>query len=194
MKILTLLGAALLLCLSTVTMAASDKAAEDTCSQYGYTGKLNGLCNAYCEAMDCDSDNPHASKEACERVFMNIVGLLDGQPFPTCSDTDQDGVPNAIDNCPAVANADQLDSDLDGIGDLCDNCIEVANADQEACASGRGKACENNGAYCHTGVVCDSGEFQCVNGEYVTKNPANSCAYCPCPISGQTLADLDPCP
>ena len=143
MKILTLLGAALLLCLSAVTMAAS---AEDTCSQYGYTGKLNGLCNAYCEAMDCDSDNPHASKEACERVFMNIVGLLDGQPFPACSDTDQDGVSNAIDNCPAVANADQLDTDQDGIGDLCDNCLSIANPLQEdANNDGCGDACITGG-------------------------------------------------
>jgi len=165
-------------------------AAEDTCAKWGYTGKLNGLCNAYCEAMDCDSDNPHASQQACEGVYNNIRGLLDGQPFPACSDTDEDGFPNGIDNCPAVANADQLDSDQDCIGDVCDNCIDVANADQlDHDGDGIGSACDFGG----TGI-CDSGEFQCVNGEYVTKNPANSCAYCPCPVSGQTLADLDQCP
>jgi hypothetical protein len=35
-------------------------------------------------------------------------------------DTDGDGVPDDVDNCPTVANADQADSDGDGFGDACD--------------------------------------------------------------------------
>ena len=35
-------------------------------------------------------------------------------------DFDQDGVNNALDNCPFVANEDQADTDIDGIGDVCD--------------------------------------------------------------------------
>jgi len=31
---------------------------EDICTQWGYSGKLNGLCKAYCEAMDCDAEIP----------------------------------------------------------------------------------------------------------------------------------------
>lgn len=34
-------------------------------------------------------------------------------------DTDEDGVSNADDNCPASANADQADSNGDGVGDVC---------------------------------------------------------------------------
>ena len=34
--------------------------------------------------------------------------------------TDGDGVADAIDNCPSVANADQLDTDSDGVGNECD--------------------------------------------------------------------------
>ncbi len=36
------------------------------------------------------------------------------------SDADGDGVPDGLDNCPQVANADQADSDGDAIGDVCD--------------------------------------------------------------------------
>ncbi len=36
-------------------------------------------------------------------------------------DADGDGVPDAVDNCPDTANADQADADGDGIGDACDS-------------------------------------------------------------------------
>ena len=32
------------------------------------TGAAYGLCNAYCEAMDCETDDPHASATACSKV------------------------------------------------------------------------------------------------------------------------------
>ncbi len=35
-------------------------------------------------------------------------------------DTDEDGVPNEIDNCTNIANADQRDTNLDGFGNACD--------------------------------------------------------------------------
>lgn len=37
-----------------------------------FSGAAFGLCNAYCEAMDCDSPNPHASPTACARVAANF--------------------------------------------------------------------------------------------------------------------------
>lgn len=52
-------------------------AMEDVCDET--TGKANGLCVAYCEAMDCDSENPNASENACTKVgenFIRITGEL----------------------------------------------------------------------------------------------------------------------
>lgn len=41
-------------------------------------------------------------------------------PTGTSQDSDSDGVQDATDNCPSVANTDQWDSDVDGLGDACD--------------------------------------------------------------------------
>ncbi len=49
------------------------------------------------------------------------------------TDTDADGVPDATDNCPSVANAGQQDGGgglevpTDGVGDACDNCVNASN-------------------------------------------------------------------
>ena len=39
----------------------------------------------------------------------------------TIVDTDGDGVPDNVDNCPTVPNPDQSDLDGNGIGDVCDS-------------------------------------------------------------------------
>jgi hypothetical protein len=57
------------------------------------------------------------------------LGAVEAAP-----DTDGDGVPDLIDDCPSVANPDQRDSDGDKVGDLCDNCPAVANAGQSTTA------------------------------------------------------------
>src|SRR5262249_30385371 len=57
-------------------------------------------------------------------------GAPTATPPPAPPDTDDDGVIDAEDNCPTVANAKQQDVDGDGVGDACDNCAAVANSDQ----------------------------------------------------------------
>jgi uncharacterized repeat protein (TIGR01451 family) len=44
----------------------------------------------------------------------------DGTADICVPDSDDDGVPDDIDNCPSISNPDQTDSDGDGIGDGCD--------------------------------------------------------------------------
>jgi len=58
-------------------------------------------------------------------------------------DSDGDGVADTLDNCPTVANSDQLDTDHDGVGDACDNCPTVANPDQrDTDGDGLGDVCD----------------------------------------------------
>ncbi|MEK9696379.1 MAG: thrombospondin type 3 repeat-containing protein, partial [Candidatus Poseidoniales archaeon] len=48
------------------------------------------------------------------------------------ADSDGDGIADALDNCPNVANADQLDADGDGIGTACDDDeVEDSSDDEE---------------------------------------------------------------
>ena len=48
------------------------------------------------------------------------------------TDTDADGVSDTEDNCPAVANSDQLDADGDSLGDACDICPEDLDNDADS--------------------------------------------------------------
>lgn len=48
-------------------------------------------------------------------------------------DTDQDGVPNEVDNCPDEPNASQTDGDADGTGDACDVFIPCPSAPRLGC-------------------------------------------------------------
>jgi hypothetical protein len=73
-------------------------------------------------------------------------------------DTDGDGVPDGLDNCPTVYNPDQIDTDGDGQGDACDpdddddgvedgsdNCPLTSNPDQtDTDEDGQGDACDGD--------------------------------------------------
>jgi hypothetical protein len=65
-------------------------------------------------------------------------------PPPPPADSDEDGVPDAEDNCPAVANSDQGDFDSDGIGDLCDMCPATSPG-----STVDGYGCETDGGTAH---------------------------------------------
>lgn len=58
--------------------------------------------------------------------------------LPPPLDSDGDGVPDEIDNCPLILNTDQVDTDSDGQGDVCDLCPTRANFEpsEEVCGGG----------------------------------------------------------
>ncbi|MCK4606850.1 MAG: thrombospondin type 3 repeat-containing protein [candidate division Zixibacteria bacterium] len=71
-------------------------------------------------------------------------------------DTDSDGIREALDNCPTVANEDQQDSDADELGDLCDNCPDDYNPGQEDADGddvGDACCCVIRGDIDHSGVL-----------------------------------------
>jgi large repetitive protein len=132
---------------------------EPTCSPKRTTS-VNGssMYTGMSSADDMDGDGIANSADNCPTVF-NPIRPVDGgkqadadsdgvgdacDPCPmdaaamSCAvvdpeDVDGDGVPNGEDNCPTVANADQVDSDLDRKGDACDTCPMVANPAGAAC-------------------------------------------------------------
>ncbi len=115
---------------ATVTLTAAPKA--------GYVfdhwaGSLSGAANpaaltisqdmsvtAFFVTTDCNqngitdaTDIAHGTSRDCD---------VNGIPDECEADTDEDGVIDACDNCPAVANADQRDGDGNGVGDACQVC------------------------------------------------------------------------
>ena len=90
---------------------------------------LNDMGNINLNPLFCDTANFDFSIDSLSPCAPNSVqnscGVLIGLYSPSCQqciDADNDLICNENDNCPNVANVDQIDSDNDGIGDVCDNC------------------------------------------------------------------------
>lgn len=84
----------------------------------------------------------HLEVRATDRGVESFVDL---RVLVDRADTDNDGVPDADDNCPEFFNPDLKDFDFDGVGDPCDNCVIVPNDDQtDSDGDGIGDACDSN--------------------------------------------------
>ena len=92
-------------------------------------------------ATDCNSNGVPDECDLRDGTSHDWNG--NGVPDECEPDFDGDGILTSCgDNCPFVANADQLDADSDGVGDVCDNCVDVPNPGQEdSNADGVGDAC-----------------------------------------------------
>ncbi len=140
-----------------------------------------------------------ASDATGTAINVGSVGLLDvsNQPHPIpssfgghiilnqpngCDDTDTDGFPDPVDNCPFVPNPWQVNQDGDPQGDRCDNCKVVPNADQVNNDSDLfGDACDN----CPTATNDDQ-----INSD--SDPPGDACDNCPATVNpDQTNDDSD---
>lgn len=133
----------------TVVITVRDRDPTDPCQ--GVVCEDDGLfCNGVesCVGGICvSSGDPCSSGGGCDEENDTCVAW---------KDADGDGVADGVDNCPTVANADQIDSDGDGIGDACDNCPDNYNPGQENCEAPRFFDVQVEGELAYRGLILES--------------------------------------
>jgi hypothetical protein len=88
-------------------------------------GSARGICQAYCEAVDCDSGSEIAASRACTALALRYARATGGEAPPcVAGDADGDGIADALDVCPPRFDPDQVDSDGDGVGDACGDGLD----------------------------------------------------------------------
>ncbi len=84
----------------------------DACDDFAPTCNIGG---------PCDDGNPNTTGDIFD-VNCNCTGVA------VVIDTDGDGVPDDVDNCPQTPNPDQADQDSNGVGDACEgDCLIAYN-------------------------------------------------------------------
>ncbi len=87
--------------------------------------------------------NPFAGLIDDIRIYNRVLSDTEIQILFDPTDTDNDGIPNFVDNCPLLSNTSQEDTDTDNVGNACDNCISVSNpSQQDTDEDGIGDACD----------------------------------------------------
>ena len=140
------------------------------------------------------SRNPDGNDTNSNNTDFVLTCLSPGTANLTNSDTDNDGRPDACDNCPNNANATQIDTDIDGVGDVCDVCplavagISDFNTTTCNCEPGYFPVSEiRNGQSviigcqpCPAGSFCPDGinAILCPAGKYSNVEGAVECLNC----------------
>ena len=76
--------------------------------------------------LDTDEDGDFENNTDANYWHIQLNCGTDDGGGPVDNDRDDDGIPDATDNCPSTYNPNQLDADKDGVGDDCDACPDLA--------------------------------------------------------------------
>jgi formylglycine-generating enzyme required for sulfatase activity len=89
------------------------------------------------------SINPSLSLRSSKSNWLTTLSALAAcaaalalAPTARAQDSDGDGVPDATDNCPLIANANQSDCDSNGVGDACQSSVARSTGNMGAFGSG----------------------------------------------------------
>ncbi|MFH1533220.1 MAG: MopE-related protein [Pseudomonadota bacterium] len=152
----------------------------------------------------CQGASPEP--EICDGKDNNCNGFTDegytdtdddGQRDCIDDDDDGDGIPDAMDNCPLMANPDTLDTDLDGQGNACD-------PDDDNDGVGDAADCAPLDAAIHPGAaeICDgkdndcdgpTDEGSCDDGNYCTDDVCDPALGCQNVFNAAPCSDANPC-
>lgn len=98
--------------------------------------------------------------------LVSLSGCI--EPKTSTHDADNDGIPNAQDNCPSVSNPGQTDSDNDGIGDSCEE-IEPEPEPETLCSD----LLETDTRWIYQGTIREANSLytELQGGQTLTWNP-----------------------
>ncbi|MBY0274236.1 hypothetical protein K2Z84_02755 [Candidatus Binatia bacterium] len=126
-------------------LGRGDTLDTDTATVYTSSGLCLESTGQLCFGdAECPAAAPYCSFNSCARETGVCASQLDCSPGSSCEprgivpaspDSDGDGVPDHIDNCPDASPADQTDTDGDGVGDVCDTftCGDDVRQSAEVC-------------------------------------------------------------
>ena len=123
-------------CLEDLKIACDPTVTPDPCA----AGTFCQQVGTKATAGHCMKDHGVCTTDAnCPGKIPCVSAVI----VPASGDFDNDGIPDAIDNCPKVANPDQADLDKDGVGDACDlqTCGKNGVEGSEACDGTDDSAC-----------------------------------------------------
>lgn len=91
-----------------------------------------------------DGGAQHMGLQGLAGFDLDAIAAVHSVEVAGGADADGDGIPDAADSCPSVADPLQADADGDGVGDACDVCPSVADAAQvDRDGDGVGDACDD---------------------------------------------------
>lgn len=107
------------------TIASMDQSVDLSDAGMGSQDARMDALDATTDLLDASVPGPDLSQDGGPGDTTPDVSIpIDMMMLPdqfVPPDSDGDGVPDGIDNCPLTLNANQLDTDGDGIGDACDD-------------------------------------------------------------------------